>query len=45
VGLSVNKIRQKYSGTEVASVAKRLIKSWKKLLPSKLIRECGILYG
>ena len=33
VGLSVNKIRQKYSGREVASVAKKLIKSWKKLLP------------
>ena len=33
VGLSVNKLRQKYSGTETASVAKKLIKSWKKLLP------------
>lgn len=35
VGMSVNKMRQKYAGTEVASVAKKLIKSWKKLLPGK----------
>jgi hypothetical protein len=31
--LTVNKIRQKYAGTDAASVAKKLIKSWKKLLP------------
>lgn len=35
MGLSVNKIRQKYAGNEAASVAKKLIKSWKKLLPGK----------
>ncbi|XP_064382246.1 transcription elongation factor A protein 1-like [Halichondria panicea] len=33
VGLSVNKLRQKLSGSDVSSVAKKLIKSWKRLLP------------
>lgn len=34
VGLSVNKIRKKCDGTDLSSVAKKLIKSWKKLVPS-----------
>lgn len=33
--MSVNKIRQKYTGSDAASVAKKLIKSWKKLLPGR----------
>ncbi len=33
MGLSVNKLRQKLSGSDVSSVAKKLIKSWKRLLP------------
>ena len=32
--MSVNKLRQKYAGSELASVAKKLIKQWKKLVPS-----------
>ncbi|KAL5456961.1 hypothetical protein EMCRGX_G034190 [Ephydatia muelleri] len=34
VGLSVNKIRKKCDGTDLSTVAKKLIKSWKKLVPS-----------
>jgi hypothetical protein len=32
--MSVNRLRQKYAGSELASVAKKLIKQWKKLVPS-----------
>lgn len=38
--MSVNKIRQKYTGSDAASVAKKLIKSWKKLLPGRY--EAGV---
>ena len=34
MGLSVNKIRKKCDGTDLSNVAKKLIKSWKKLVPS-----------
>lgn len=43
VGLSVNKLRQKYSKSEVASVAKKLIKSWKKLLPGMCCSQLHVL--
>ena len=32
--MSVNKLRQKFAGSELALVAKKLIKQWKKLVPS-----------
>ena len=32
IGMSVNKLRKKCGGTELFTVAKKLIKSWKKLL-------------
>jgi transcription elongation factor S-II len=35
IGISVNKLRQKFPGSDLASLAKKLIKSWRKLLPSK----------
>ena len=35
VGMSVNKLRKKCGGTELSTVAKKLIKSWKKLLPGQ----------
>lgn len=35
IGISVNKLRQKFSGSDLASLAKKLIKSWRKLLPGK----------
>ena len=37
VGMSVNKIRKKCGGTELSTVAKKLIKSWKKLLPGQWV--------
>ena len=45
--MSVNRLRQKYAGSELASVAKKLIKQWKKLVPSgscesKIIHNEGI---
>jgi transcription elongation factor S-II len=35
IGISVNKLRQKFPGSDLASLAKKLIKSWRKLLPGK----------
>ena len=35
VGMSVNKLRKKCGGTELSTVAKKLIKSWKRLLPGQ----------
>ena len=35
VGMSVNKLRKKCGRTELSTVAKKLIKSWKKLLPGQ----------
>ena len=37
VGMSVNKLRKKCGGTELSTVAKKLIKSWKKLLPGQWV--------
>ena len=37
VGMSVNKLRKKCGGTELSTVAKNLIKSWKKLLPGQWV--------
>ena len=42
--MSVNKLRQKYAGSELASVAKKLIKQWKKLVPSGSC-ESNIMYN
>ena len=36
IGISVNKLRQRFAGSDLAALAKKLIKSWKKLLPSEL---------
>ena len=36
--MSVNRLRQKYAGSELASVAKKLIKQWKKLVPGSCKR-------
>ena len=37
VGLSVNTLRKKCEGSDVASFGKKLIKQWKKLLPGTVL--------
>jgi transcription elongation factor S-II len=34
IGLATNKLRKKFENTELSSFAKKLIKSWKKLVPA-----------
>ena len=39
VGLSVNTLRKKSKGSEVASFGKKLIKQWKKLVPGAVFKR------
>jgi hypothetical protein len=37
IGLATNKLRKKFENTELSSFAKKLIKSWKKLVPGACV--------
>ena len=44
IGMSVNNVRKQTKNDEVASTAKQLIKSWKKLVSGKL-KSCVLVFS